>query len=242
MTFARRLGTAALLVVTAQACMRPIPPPPTVGYGAAYQGTGQPIYVKDSRTDWEIYEGKERLTSEQALEASGDAEYEARRQMMKDYNVRLYREGLAHQTRGRIMMLAGVAIAIGGYIGFSQLAHHAVETTTVPPTDREPEMRTTSPTGAASGLALLGTLSIYLGIAVLGYGYYGGSRPPPYQDWKTPAALERPAYIRQATESYNEKLGAPGASEAPGTTEAPGQLAPGQRKPPPPRPTQGGQP
>jgi hypothetical protein len=241
MTRARRLGTAALLVVM-QGCMRPIPPAPMAGYGAPYQGTGQPIYVKDSRTDWTITEGKAELSSEQALEASGDQEYEARRQMMKDYNVRLYREGLAHQTRGRIVMLAGVLVAIGGYIGFSQLAHHAVETTTTPPTDTMPEMRMTTPTSGASGLALLGTVSIYVGVAMVGYGYLGGSKPPPYQAWHTPAALDRPAYVRQQTEGYNEKIGAPGVSEAPGFTETPTQLAPGQRKPPPPRPTKGGQP
>jgi len=222
--------------------MRPIPPPPVKGYGDPYHGTGQPIYVKDSRTDWTINEGKETLSSEQALEASGDAEYEARRQMMKDYNVRLYREGLAHQTRGRIMMLAGVAIAVGGYIGFSMLAHSATETMTTPATDTQPESRTTSPSGSASGLALLGTFSIYLGLFTTLYGFYGGSRPPPYQEWKTPEALDRAAYVRQATEVYNEKIGAPGVSDAPGFTETPGALAPGQRKPPPARPTQGGQP
>src|ERR1041385_946262 len=127
---AERLGAAALLIM-AQACMRPMPHPPQGGYGDRYQGTGQPIYVKDSRTDWSISEGGKPITSEQALEASGDAEYEARRQMAKDYNVRLYREGMAHQTRGRMMMLAGVAIAIGGYIGFNLLSHNAVETTTM---------------------------------------------------------------------------------------------------------------
>jgi len=242
MTFARRLGTAALLVVTAQACMRPIPPPPTVGHGAPYKGTGQPIYVKDSRTDWTITEGTEKLSSEQALEASGDAEYEARRQMMKDYNVRLYREGLAHQTRGRMMMLAGLAVAVGGYFGFKILARNSVETTTTPATDMMPEMRRSEPTGGAKGFAALGTLSIYVGIGLVLYGGYGGSRPPPYQEWHTPEALDRPAYVRQSTESYNEKIGAPGVSDAPGFTETPTQLAPGQRKPPAPRPTQGGQP
>jgi hypothetical protein len=241
MTRAGRLGTAALLIVM-QGCMRPIPPPPMAGYGDPYKGNGQPIYVKDSRDDWTINEGKERLTSEQALEASGDAEYEARRQMMKDYNVKLYREGLAHQTRGRMMMLAGIAIAVGGYFGFKILARNSVETTTMPATDTMPEMRTSEPTGGAKGYALLGTLSIYAGLLTVLYGGYGGSRPPPYQEWHTPAALDRPAYVRQSTEAYNEKIGAPGVSDAPGFTETPTQLAPGQRKPPAPRPTQGGQP
>jgi hypothetical protein len=122
------------------------------------------------------------------------------------------------------------------------LSHNAVETMTTPPTDTQPESRTTGPTSAASGLALLGTLSIYAGLFTVLYGAYGGSRPPPYQTWKTPDALDRPAYVRQATEVYNEKIGAPGVSDAPGFTETPTQLAPGQRKPPPPRPTAGGQP
>jgi hypothetical protein len=235
----QRMGTAALLLIV-QACMKPIPPPPTAGYGAPYQGTGQPIYVKDSRTDWTITEGGQHITSEQALEASGDQEYEARRQIMKDYNVQLYREGLAHQTRGRLMMIAGAAVSVFGYIGFRILARDAVETMTMPATDTTPEMRTTTPTGGAAGYALLGSASIYVGIAILAYGVLGGSRPPPYQEWHTPPALDRPAYVRQQAESYNEKVGAPGVSDAPGFTETT-TVAPGQRKPPPPRPTAGGQ-
>jgi hypothetical protein len=38
------------------------------------------------------------------------------------------------------------------------------------------------------------------------YGYFGGRRAPPYHRWRTPDALNRPAYIRQQTEPYNESL------------------------------------
>jgi hypothetical protein len=220
--------------------MRPLSQPPTAGYGAAYQGTGQPIYVKDSRTDWTINEGGKPLTSEQALEAAGDKEYEARRQIMKDYNIRLYREGVAHQRRGRIMMLAGVAISVLGYIGFNVMSANSVETTTVPASDTMPEMRTTSPGSASKGFAFLGSLSIYAGLGAILYGAYGGNVPPPYQEWHTPPALDRPAYVRQQTEQYNESIGGAAVSDAPGFTETPTATAPGQRKPPPPRPTPGG--
>lgn len=212
------------------------------GYGAPYQGTGQPIYVKDSRNDWTINEGGKPLTSEQALEASGDKEYEARRQIMKDYNIRLYREGVDHQRRGRIMMLVGVAVSVFGYIGFNILSANSVDTTTVPATATMPEMRTTSPGGASKGFAFLGSLSIYAGLATILYGAYGGNVPPPYQAWHTPPALDRPAYVRQQTEAYNEAIGAAGVSDAPGFTDTSTSVAPGQRKPPPPRPTQGGAP
>src|SRR4051794_34235488 len=110
----------ALTGITAQTgCFRPSPMPPTLGYGAPYQGTGEGIYVKDSRTDWDLTEGQHKITSEQGLEASGDPEYEARRQIAKDYNQRLYVEAGVHHVRAKHLMEAsGVAIVIGYIAGF----------------------------------------------------------------------------------------------------------------------------
>ena len=234
-----RLGTA-ILVLVVQACMPPLPPPPTLGYGEPYKGTGQPINVKDSRNDWDITEGNRPMTSEQALEASGDPEYEARRQIAKHYNDQLYSEGKTHRRNGTIMMGASIGVAIIGFLAGAVLASSTLDTTTVPADNMMPEMRTTVAGGTAKGFVFLGNASLIVGLIGLGYGWYGGSRPPPYHRWHTPEALNRPAYVRQHTEEYNDKLGAPATGQPHGPVDDGLGLAPGQRKPPPPRPTRGG--
>jgi hypothetical protein len=120
------------------------------------------------------------------------------------------------------------------------LANSTLDTTTVPATDMMPEMRTTVAGGTSKGFVLLGNVSLIAGLVGLGYGWYGGSRPPPYHHWRTPDALNRPAYVRQHTEEYNDKLGAPATGQPHGPVDDGLAPAPGQRKPPPPRPTRGG--
>jgi hypothetical protein len=53
----------------------------------------------------------------------------------------------------------------------------------------------------------LGVAAVALGVFGMSYGYLGGKQPPPYHFWRTPGPLDRPAYVRQQTEPYNEKLG-----------------------------------
>ena len=216
------------------ACIPPVPTEPTAGYGAPYKGTGAPIYVKDSRTDWTIAEGDHPITSEKALEATGDQEYEARRQIAKDYNVKLYREGLVHRSRGTIMIDSSIAVLVVGLAIAAFLPNRFEVTTVTPATATTPEMRSTKPGGSAKtaeyagiGLASLG------GLGVL-YGYFGGKAPPPYHRWHTPGPLDHASYVRQQTEPYNEKIGAPSISGQSNVDDLP--LAPGQRRPPPVRP------
>lgn len=190
-------------------CIGTTRPPPTVGYGEPYHGTGQGIYVKDSRGQWAIYEGAQPITSEQALEASGDAEYEARRQIARDYNVKLYREGLAHRTTGYAWITAGVVGLVGGIVLGLILPKHLQDETVTPASATAPEMHVTTSGTAATLSANLG-LAIFLGgIGAIAYGSYGVNKQPPYLDWHTPDALNRPAYVRQHTEPYNERIGAP---------------------------------
>jgi hypothetical protein len=179
----RAVATALAIVASVGVgCIPPPPPPPTAGYGPPYRGTGEGIYVEDRGSRWEVTEGQHPLTSEQALEASGDAEYEARRQVAKDYNVRLYREALAHRKLGTVMIAGGAAAAAAGIVLARQ-----TETTA----------------------STIGDVVALTGLVVMLYGYYGGKRPPPYHAWRTPEVLDRPAYVRQQTEPYNEKIGAP---------------------------------
>lgn len=173
----RKLGALVLVLVTTGGCIEAAMPPPMAGYGAPYRGTGEPIVVEDGREAWTMTEGSHALTSEQALEAVGDREYEVRRQIARDHNVRLYREGQAHRTRGNLMTGVGLGVMIVGVV----LA------------------RLVAPQNLGVGVVLGG-------LVVSTYGYYGGKRPPPYVPWQTPAALNRPAYVRQQTETYNEQL------------------------------------
>ena len=201
------------------------PPPPTLGYGAPYRGTGEGVYVKDSRGDWDITEGHHKVRSEQALEASGDPEYEARRQIAKDYNVRLYREGMEHRARGHHMMEAGARGGGAGLIVRLVVAPKLQEEKITPataacrrpaPTRRAPRERDGEPRVRSVRARRRGVT----------YGYSGGRRPPPYHVWKTPGPLDRPAYVRQQTEPYNEKIGAPSIPDEDGQQKLPGKPRP----------------
>ncbi|MBX3226422.1 MAG: hypothetical protein KIT84_44630 [Labilithrix sp.] len=226
---------AAFLLVAQAACLPELPPPPTRGYGAPYAGTGKPIYVKDSRNDWQASEGGRPITSEQALEATKDEEYEIRRQAAKAYNEKIHVEGQSNRSLGKVLMYAGTGVAVAGFAVMFVLPSALRETTTTPRTATEPEVRVTE-AGGASTAALLGGLLVGLaGIGMIAYGYVGGSKDPPYHLWRTPSALDRPAYVREKTEAYNERIGAPPVEEQPGAVETI-PLAPGQRKQPPPKP------
>jgi hypothetical protein len=231
-----RIVALGALLLTTTACIREVKTPPTAGYGAPYQGTGKPIYLKDSRTDWAITEGGKPMTSEHALEATNDPEYETRRTIGKEYNAQLYADGQDRRTKGQILVVAGGVLAIAGFVGSAILPGVLRESTTTPATATDPEVRDTSAGGASIGVMYGGVAVGLVGIGMMVYGYLGGSKPPPYVAWRTPAALNRPAYIRERTEGYNEKIGVATVQEQPGAVENI-PLAPGQRKAPPPRPT-----
>jgi hypothetical protein len=209
--------------------------PPLTGYGDPYQGTGKPIYVKDSRDDWDITEGPGKISSEKALEASGDPEYEARRQIAKSHNDKLYGEGKRRRARGKSYAYTGLGMLVVGIVVAVFVPNMVADETVTPASGAMPEIRESGPSGASQGAAYGGVAFAALGAAILGYGYIGGRKQPPYHEWRTPPALNRPAYIREKTEALNEKLGAPAVEDQPGGVDDP--LAPGQRKPPPARPT-----
>lgn len=208
-----------LALVSLAGCFSAVPSPPSKGYGAPYHGTGEGIYVKDSRTDWAISEGTKKIGSEQALEAAADPEYEARRQIAKAYNERLYREGKAHHRRAYHLIGASAAAIVVGYIVAAVVAPALQSETVMPAGADAPETRSYRSGFAANGTATLGGTLLIAGIAGIPYAYWAGSRPPPYHEWRTPDPLNRPAYVRQQTEPYNEKIGAPSLPEA-----APAQL------------------
>lgn len=230
---------AAVLLVatlpTLTGCFHELPPPPTKGYGEPYRPSGKPIYVKDTRGDFTITEGQRPITSEQALEATKDEEYELRRQNAKKYNETLQSEGQSHRTLGKIFLGTGGALAIAGFAVMIVVPSLLREETTMPATRTDPDTRLTKPGGASAG-ALVGGLIVGLaGLGLAAYGYIGGAKDPPYHVWKTPKDLDRAAYVREKTEPYNESIGAPPVEEQPGSVESV-PLAPGQRKPPPERP------
>ena len=225
----RTWGVVALVGLVG--CIKAVAPPPMAGYGDPYKGTGERISVKDSRTDWDITEGTHKISSEQALEATGDAEYEARRQIAKDYNVRLYREGQAHRDRGNIMIGAGAAVAAIGLVLAGVVAKALMKETVTPAMGTAPEMRSVT-AGAATTITFdLGVAAVAVGVVGMSYGYLGGKQPPPYHFWRTPGPLDRPAYVRQQTEPYNDKLG---VAAAPEDADATARPRPGQATRPPP--------
>jgi hypothetical protein len=226
---------ALLLVATLPACFHELPPPPTKGYGEPYQGVGKPIYVKSGRNDTSISEGGRPIRSEQALEATKDEEYEIRRQDAKKYNDKIYAEGQSHRTLGKIFLGTGTALAVAGFAVMIVVPSLVREETSTPATTSDPDTRLTKPGGASAGALVGGLLVGLVGIGLAAYGYIGGAKDPPYHVWKTPKELDRPAYIRERTEPYNEAIGAPPVEEQPGSVESV-PLAPGQRKPPPERP------
>ena len=200
-----------LIAVVLAGCISTVTPPPTAGYGAPYHGTGQPILVGDSTTGWDVKEGDTVITSEQALEATGDPEYEARRQDARHYNERLYAQGKAHSRNGTIMVVIGVAAAVAGAVLSSVLANGLRSETDTPATMDMAETRSYD-TGS---LKVEGAGLVIGGVLIAGLGYYLGVRSPPYHEWKTPPALDRPAYVRQLTEPYNEKIPADKKTDKP---------------------------
>ena len=226
-------GIGGLALAVLSGCLPAIPPPPTLGYGAPYKGTGEGIYVKDSRTDWDIKEGHHAITSEQALEAAGDAEYEARRQIAKDYNARLFVEGHEHHRRAyHLMEASGVAIVLG-YIAAYVIAPRLQSESITPATATMPEMRSYTSGFATESLATAGGALLIAGIVGLPYAVWGGWQAPPYHVWRTPGPLNRPAYVRQQTEPYNEQIGAPTIPDAETGTEPTKLRPPPGVKPPP---------
>ena len=240
-----RAATVAVLTATLVAplgCFGPPPLPPTAGYGAPYKGTGEGIYVKDSRDDWDITEGHHKITSEQALEAAGDPEYETRRQIAKAYNQRLYREAQEHHRRAYHLMEASAGAIVLGYIAGFVIAPGLQSETDTPAAAGMPEMRQFQSNFGTDTVATLGIGLLIAGLAGIPYAYYGGHRPPPYHVWHTPGPLNRPAYVRQQTEPYNEKIGAPsmpdlGPNALPAASQlrVPGVTPPVQRHIPHPR-------
>ena len=209
-----RITHVAVAALTQAGCLGLPPRPPTTGYGEPYKGTGEGIYVKDSRDDWDITEGHHKITSEQALEASGDQEYEARRQIAKAYNDRLYQEGLHHRRLAfHVMEASGAAIVIGYIAGFV-IAPHLQNEADLPAAAGMPEMQHFTSGFAADTMATTGVALLLAGLVGLPYAWYGGHKPPPYHEWRTPGPLDRPAYVRQQTEPYNEKIGAPTVPDA----------------------------
>ena len=226
---------ALLFAATLPACLGPLPPPPTKGYGAAYTATGKPIYVKNGRNDWNITEGQRPVTSEQALEAVKDEEYEIRRQDAKAYNDKIRAEGESNRSRGKIYTIAGVGIAILGFGTMLVVPSLVREENTTAASAGAPEQKITQPGGASAGFLVGGLVTGLIGVGLALYGDIWGSKDPPYHVWKTPKDLDRPAYVREQTEKYNESIGAPPVEEQPGSVESV-PLAPGQRKPPAERP------
>jgi hypothetical protein len=229
--------------VFATGCLRTTPLPPTRGYGAPYKGTGETIFVKDSRTDWDISEGERKLTSEQALEASGDEEYETRRQIMKAHNDALYRTGKKHRRDAKKMIYASLAMIAVGWIGGTIMAYATKSETVVPATAMMPATRTVEPSSTSNLFSAVGVLMVITGSVGIGYGFYGAIKPPPYVEWHVPRAMDRPAYIRQQVEPYNEKLtpANPIPSKRPSGPTLPGR-PPGARPGGPPGARPGGPP
>ena len=218
-----RWKSLAACTVLVSACHLPdITRPPTAGYGAPYRGTGQPIYVKDSRTDWEIREGGVVITAAQALEAAGDPAYETRRQEAKRHNDRLYEIGQARRARARLLTRGSVVTFLVGVAAALILPPLLATESVMPATAIDPERRTQS-ASFGSNVAGVGGVVVALGSTLTWAYAIGASRKqPPYHAWRVPAALDRPAYVRQQTEAINQKLDAPAiAPESAAPAKAP---------------------
>jgi hypothetical protein len=224
-----------LVAVLGTGCLPAIPAPPTKGYAEPYRGNGKPVYVKDSRDEFKISQSNAEITSEQALEITDDKEYETRRQIAKEYNKRLFAEGEDRHSTGKILMGTGTGVMLVGIAAALLGPNILRDQSTVPASATAPETREDKAGGAATASLIGGIALAVIGVGVIYYGYSGAKEPPPYFQWHTPDALNRPAYVRQMTEPYNEKIGAPAVAEQPGSVESV-TSAPGQRKAPPHRP------
>lgn len=228
-------GPALALALALVGCLPAVRPVPTLGYGEPYKGDGKAVYVKDSRNDWAVEQSGKHITSEQALEIASDQEYLARREIAKEYNKKLFAEAESRHTKGTVMMGTGAVAILGGVASAVFLPSLLRESNSTPASATEPETREKK-AGALSSTALIGGIAlVVIGAGVIYFGFKGGRAEPPYHVWKTPKALDRPAYVRQQTEAYNEKIGATVVAEQPGAVDNLA-LAPGQRKTPPPRP------
>lgn len=231
---APRRGTVATLLValSLNACIVPgVDAPPSSGYTENYKGNGKPIYVKDGRSAWSIDEGGERLSSERALEATGDAEYLARKREAKAFNDKLFAEGKGNTVKANVFVYSGALMVLGGLAAHFFLANRLVDRPITPATDVDPESRAAQGTTASESVRWGGLGLAALGIGAIVYGIVGSRGEPPYVAWKTPHALDRPAYVRQSAEAYNEKLGVAGTSPTASAAPVSTAVAPGQRKP-----------
>jgi hypothetical protein len=235
----RTLVAGAMFVaLVLEGCLPKTPPPPSYGYGAPYKGTGETIFVKDSRSDWDISEGKQPLTAEHALEAAGDEEYETRRQIAKAHNEHLYRVGKQHRSTARVMIYSSLVLIGVGLIGGTLLAVATKSETITPATDMMPAVKVVEPSATSKLASTIGTAMGIAGGVGVSYGLYGAIIKPPYYAWRVPAPMNRPAYIRQQVEPYNDRLTP--ANPIPRTRPT-GPMLPGQRPGVRPRPMPGGQ-
>ena len=240
---ALRRGTVVplLAALSLNACIVPgVDAPPSGAYAETYQGNGKPINVKDGRSDWSIDQGGEKITSEHALEATGDAEYQARKRQSKEFNDKLFAEGKSNTVKANVLVYSGALMILGGLAAHFFLANRLVDRPLTPATDVEPESRAAQGTTASESVRWGGLGLAALGIGAIVYGIVGSRGEPPYVAWKTPPALDRPAYVRQSAEAYNEKLGAAGTSATASAAPVSTAVAPGQRKPRLPPPSTGG--
>lgn len=239
----RRSTVVTLLAaLSLNACIVPgVDAPPTSAYSENYRGNGKPIYVKDGRSSWSIDQGGEKLSSEHALEATGDAEYLARKREAKAFNDKLFAEGKSNTVKGNVLVYSGALMILGGLAAHFFLANRLVDRPITPATDVDPESRAAQGTTASESVRWGGLGLAALGIGAIVYGIVGSRGEPPYVAWKTPSALDRPAYVRQSTEAYNEKLGATGPSPTASAAPVSTAVAPGQRKPRLPPPSASGE-
>ncbi len=231
---APRRGTVATLLValSLNACIVPgVEAPPATGYAESYSGNGKPIYVKDGRSDWSIDQGGEKLSSEHALEATGDTEYLTRKRASKAFNDKLFAEGKSNTVKANVIVYSGAVMVLAGLAAHFFLANRLVDRPITPATDVDPESRAAQGTTASESVRWGGLGLAALGVGAIVYGIVGSRGEPPYVAWKTPSALNRPAYVRQSAEAYNEKLGAPGSSSPAAAAPVSTAVAPGQRKP-----------
>lgn len=192
----------------AQGCVADVKAPDE---GVPYVGTGEPIYVNDFRGGWGIREGGAGISSEQALAAAGDEEYERRRQIALAYNRTLDDEVRRNRVWGGLMMAASVAVIFAVVVLYWR-------------------RRRTARRRKVSSFQWLVTVASCAGsIALGGVGCYAANKTPAYHVWRTPEPLDRPAYVRQATELYNVSIGAPPIDEQPGAIGQIPQAVPGQR-------------
>lgn len=181
--------------------------PPLDGYGPRYQGTGEVIFVKDSRNDWDVSEGNKPITADQALQAANDVPYEERRRELKEYNALLKQEADRNQLIAWTLGSASAVSALVG-VGIALVVSPLVTDKTQVQAPSETTAEIVKSTPNAASLASDGTaIALMLGgTAGFLYAIYGGSIEPPYVPWTIPDEMNRPAYVRRPVEAYNAKI------------------------------------